>query len=463
MSAPDVDESMIDALRKSGTLNHCTFLLGAGASVSSGLPDWDTFAVRLLANSGALTAEVTARQLLSKQDPMLVVEAARTKSGEKWDTNLKAALYWGNPNLDPSPLHLAVAAHILSTKDVNASVSTLNFDDVLERTLNSEVPSIARSVFDGDKTEAKIDVMHLHGLITPERTENVILTLTDFTEIIAKADSWQSSYISEALQNGALLIAGTSYRDPDLRQWLRLALSSKPEGHSVIVILARQGFQLSREDFEALQGTLSEQWKAIGVEPLLVQDHTDAAQLINEIRFIHEPGYLSPQQRAATIWQTHKENFEEWQTEYVSKLRENASELKQTLSVTNLSLTLWLSNGKSQLARWAAHDRHYLSADTLRLVSTGHDSHWIAGQALGNDTLLLKELEQNSSGRWTSVLAIPIPVGHPRFSTVSVAVLTIGLPKTTAEIEDSRMLWGNYLSTAADDWGTLLSRNAFGQ
>jgi hypothetical protein len=32
---------------------------------------------------------------------------------------------------------------------------------------------------------------HLHGVITPQSAESVVLTLTDFTDLIADLQSWQ--------------------------------------------------------------------------------------------------------------------------------------------------------------------------------------------------------------------------------------------------------------------------------
>ncbi|MBX4378169.1 SIR2 family protein, partial [Mycobacterium tuberculosis] len=86
-------------------------------------------------------------------------------------------------------------------------------------------------------------------------------------------------YIASAVARGALLIAGTSYRDPDLRHWLHAALKDKPDDRAAIVMLAREGFALTKTQFKMAREVLANQWRAVGIEPVLLEDHADAAQL----------------------------------------------------------------------------------------------------------------------------------------------------------------------------------------
>jgi len=45
---------MMDLFQDSGAEKNTTILLGAGASTTSGLPDWDELAMRLLVRSGSV-------------------------------------------------------------------------------------------------------------------------------------------------------------------------------------------------------------------------------------------------------------------------------------------------------------------------------------------------------------------------------------------------------------------------
>lgn len=111
---------------------HLTILLGAGASAPSGLPTWDEFAERLAIQSGLVPDGATARILLEKQDPTIILEAAHARSGKNWDSYLREALYGGlavRPS--PSALHFAAVGHFLESPE-STTLSTLNFDVLLE-------------------------------------------------------------------------------------------------------------------------------------------------------------------------------------------------------------------------------------------------------------------------------------------------------------------------------------------
>ncbi len=453
----------MDRFRNSGADVHTTILLGAGASTTSGLPDWDTFATRLLLQSRSVLEEETAKLLLSRQDPLIVVEAARVAFGKKWEPKLRNALYDGVSSLDPSPLHLAAVGHFLAGKGEDSSLVTLNFDTLLEEAIQGEMGCEAIAVVDAEPHDSAHAVHHLHGVITPTRTESVILTLSDFTSLIAASDSWQSEYFRSALSRGALVIAGTSYRDPDVRQWLHAAVHEHRAENSAFVLLAREGFAVSKEDFKRIEIALSDQWKAVGLTPVLLQDHSDAAQIIRELRHFHGDDYQSPQERAVEVWHRHSRDFDELQLKYVERLEVGAATMKEALDVMKLNLTLWLSDGEGRLARWAAQDRLYRDFDALRTVETGHDSPWIAGRALGADALLFQDLDHDGTKQWKSVLAIPVPVRHPNFPTLSSAVLTIGLPDSASRFESSNLTWGPPLAELADELGSLLSSVAFGE
>jgi hypothetical protein len=84
VSAPDLTATTMARFRDSGADEHTTILLGAGASTTAGLPDWDDLAARLLVRSGSVGGEEAARLLVARQDPLLVAEAARAASGADW-------------------------------------------------------------------------------------------------------------------------------------------------------------------------------------------------------------------------------------------------------------------------------------------------------------------------------------------------------------------------------------------
>lgn len=463
VSAADLTAETMKTFRRSGLETHTTFLLGAGASVTSGLPGWDEFATRLLVQSGSVDSGETAEILLERQDPLIVVEAARVALGNRWHQKLRSALYQGVASYEPSPLHLAAVGHLLDGETADTSLSTLNFDTLIEKALETETGEEVDSLVGLASDRTRLGVYHLHGVITPQRADDVILTLTDFNDLIADAHSWQLEYLKAALDKGVLIIAGTSYRDPDVRQWLHAALREKPLKHAALVLLTRQSFAVSKVQFSAIKSVLSDQWRAVGLEPVLLEDHSDAAQIIRELRHVTTPEYLAPQQRSQMLWQRHAARFQELQGEHVDQLRRDASRMKEALDVERLNMTLWLANGEGDLVKWAAQDRVYRDLDSLRTVSTGHDSDWIAGKALGVDEVLFQDLPEDPTRRWRSVLAAPLPVPHPHLPAHSGAVLTLGLPEDASHYEASALMWAESLADIANDWGLRLAEVAFNQ
>jgi hypothetical protein len=436
-------------------MDHLTLLLGAGASTSSGLPDWDTLAVRLLVRTKQAN-ESAARLLVSKQDPLLVAEAARAALGSSWISKLRASLYEGTIDISPSPLHLAAAAHLLSGSG-DTTLLTLNFDTLLEDAIADGGSNEVISDAEGLIPDHSNVVHHLHGILNKKTARKVVMTLSDFNDLLGTEDSWQLNAVRTALKRGALVIAGTSYRDPDVRRWLHVAFEDQPLEHAALVLLARQAFGMTLAEFEEIKDVLASEWRAAGLEPILLQDHTDAAQIVRELRTLQAVGYRAPQDRARELWNAHETAFDYLQRTYSDRLLEDARIIQDAMEVESLNLTLWLADGNGSLARWAAQDRYYRDVHELRRVATGHDSPWIAGQALGAEEVLFMDLDDGITRRWRSVLAVPVSVRLDGLAEFASAVISVGLPGSVGDYERNRGLWLEALLTVANDWSSRLT------
>jgi hypothetical protein len=461
MSAPDLTTAMMTQFQLSGIEKHLTLLLGAGASTNSGLPNWDELAVRLLLRSKSVTSIDAARLLVARQDPMLVAEAARKSPGANWHRSVKAALYEGATDLTPSSLHVAAASHLLAGTGSDTTLMTLNFDTLLEGAIRDGTPTHVEARADGERPDGVHAVHHLHGIVSPDEVRDVVLTLSDFNVLIGDSASWQLELLKNAVNAGALVIVGTSYRDPDVRRWLHVALADQPHDHAALVLLARQGFDLSRAQFAELKDALADQWRSIGFEPVLVEDFSDAAQIVRELRSIHNEGYQAPQERARVIWDAHTDQFEGLQRRYSDQLEVDASQLREALDVDHLNVTLWLADAQGHIARWAAQDRHYRDSSDLRLVDSGHDSQWIAGRALGGESVLFQDLKSGGTRRWSTVLAVPVRVEHSGLPEFATAVISVGLPGIAKDYEPSSALWLDCILSIANAWSKRLVDSAF--
>jgi hypothetical protein len=303
------------------------------------------------------------------------------------------------------------------------------------------------------------EVHHLHGVVGFEvgAAQEVVLTLSDFTALSGSARPWQVSALQEGLQRGPMLLAGTSYRDPDLRQWLHELTQARGGGAAsqLVVLLARQGLGLGREQFERVQDALVQQWGGIGVQAILIHDHSDAAQAVRELPFLTSRDYQPPRARAGVLWAAHLDDFTSLQRQHPQELQDDLQLLRPHLG-EGANLTLWLSDGRGQLVRWAAHDRMYRHPDHLRRVPTGHDSPWIAGQCLGRDDILARDLAETvTTRRWRSVVAAPIVVDLPGGPPFSAAAVSSAIPEP---LEGKDLdAWQDALTEVADGWSRRLA------
>ncbi|WP_426724865.1 SIR2 family protein [Curtobacterium flaccumfaciens] len=452
MSAPDLSANVMAPFQSSGCDKHVTLLLGAGASTSSGLPGWDTLAARLLLESGSVTSIEAAEQLVKRQDPLLVAEGARTALAKRWDHRVRNALYKGLSDLVPTALHLAAAGHALASEPDDTTVITLNFDTLLEDAIEIDGEGLSDSRVDATRPAGLHAVHHLHGIASTTTSKDVILTLTDYNELLGNPDCWQQELLTTSAAQGAIVIAGTSYRDPDVRRWLHVALQGAPADNAALVLLARQAFGVSRTEFDRIQLALADQWKSAGLIPVILEDFTDAAQIIRELRHLHDAGYQAPQERAARLWQAHETQFDALQEAYSDYLLQDSAVLRDAFDVEQLNVTLWLADGEGHVARYASQDRRYRSVDDVRRVPSGHDSPWNAGKALGAESIEFNDLGDNTTSRWGTVFTVPIRVSLDGLPDIATAVLSVGLPDTAQSYEESRAMWFEVSLDIANAW-----------
>ncbi|UYF97169.1 SIR2 family protein (plasmid) [Rhodococcus aetherivorans] len=436
-------------------------LLGAGASAAAGLPDWNTFAVELLTRSGAITDRDTAKAFLGGQDPAIVAEAAKDAAGNTWPSLLESALYGETP-VDPAALHYAAAALAEKRGPETISLFTLNYDELLEVALHNVLDALGRStgVFSRGKVRPRAphgdyEVHHLHGFLPPGASadDSVVLTLSDYNKLGQRQVPWQVSALQETLQKGPLILAGTSYRDPDIRQWIH-DLTSEDRDAEVLVFLAREGMGLDRTQFERVEMALKNQWSALGVHVIATHDYTDAAQALREFPHLGEDGYLTPRERASALWEKNVSQFSMLQQGDSNELEQDLAILQEMLPDLG-NLTLWLTDGTGGLVRWAANDRTYKHPNHLRREVPGHDSPWIAGQCIGRNDLLIRELSRpGSTSRWHSVAATPVVAELPGGPALPCGVISAA---STTAIDDAQIDEVNFaFAELSEKWSELL-------
>ena len=453
--------AQFDALREG---SHLTLLLGAGASAPSGLPDWDEFAVRVAVASGVVPSREAGALLVDKQDPMIVLQAARQRAGVAWESMLSDALYASPEARDrqPSSLHLAAAGHYETASD-STTLATLNFDTLLERSLMADSGRDVYGAITGKPHESGVTVHHLHGIIDGEIVADPVVSFTDYADRVANPIAWQRGFLEDALDKGPMLIAGTTYRDPDLRHWLHLISADSKSRHSCIVTIVREGLRLTRDEFAMLDGALIAEWQSIGLEALALQDFADVAGVIRELAYASLPDYRAPSERARQVWLQQNRRLMALQAEYAAALERDAQLIAEAIGATAHRGTLWLAAPKGKLARWASASTQYQSVRQMKRVPTGHDSPWISGEAMGAEKVTLKDVAKDDrvTPHWRSALAIPIMVSDGVLPSFAAAVVTFGLESTAVAAWERQEEWEATARDLSRDWGTRLSDIAF--
>jgi hypothetical protein len=446
---------------------HLSVLLGAGASVAAGLPSWDDLALRLLRRAGAIEDATTARAYLATHDPLVVAEAARAVSGGDWINVVRAAMYDESVELFPRALHLAVA-YLAATRPADVTLLTLNLDDLLEEALRDAVSELGRGERVVSRTAAsprgksgEHEVQHLHGLLPRAMQEPaagvIVLTLSDYNQLGVTPNPWQASALADAISRGPLLLAGTSYRDADIRQWLHSIQDQlESKGGSVFALVAREVLGLTRRQFSDVADPVRQQWSAVGIEAVLVQDHSDAAQVLREIPECMREGYRLPRDRAEALFARHVDDFTSLQAHHSETLDADRERLPIG-SGEETDLTLWLADGSSDLVRWASHDRVYRSAEKLRRVPLGFDSAWVAARATSQSEVVVVATDQAQQGirRWRTVIAAPITTAIAGGPNLTVGALSAA---TTATVTgDEETTWREAMADLVETWADRLA------
>ncbi|GGH41244.1 hypothetical protein GCM10010921_13710 [Microbacterium album] len=407
-----------------------------------------------------------ANKLLKHNDPHILLEAARDGAAD-WEQALTRALYPPESFPTPSALHISAAGHYLADPK-RTTLATLNYDVLLEHALVSGMPDDTSGVaiVTGENAPRSDDpqVFHLHGVITDSLVRDAIVSFDDYARLVAEPSPWQRGFLEDALSRGALTLMGTSYRDPDIRQWLHTLCGSGSSPHPAIVLVVRESLGLSHEEFLHAEATLRRVWESIGLTALTTHSFVDAAQILRELSFLDSADYASPDERVGRAWSEHARRFAALQREYSDALAGDRDTMRVTLGTGVPQATLWLARPGGRLARWASHDRYYRSPRELLHAPTGHDSSWLAGKALGTERQVLDDISPKAparDARRRSVLAIPLILGdgvHPEFAG---AVLTFGLERPAEHYARDQSRWAGVADKLAKDWGRRLSANAF--
>lgn len=245
-----VNRSDLVGLQRAWQHRQLVLFLGAGVSLSYGIPGWNNLVLDLLFDQAAQTRRlgtlmphyrravtswladyfeynpVVLARLVEDQLNDRNARLARRKKGAPEGAfleSIRSKLYLDlrKPQV-PSSLE-AVAKLIQKAPDRIPAVVTLNFDDLLERELTRlKVPH--ESVSCAQRTNhGPLPIIHPHGFIPQTgdlSKQRVVFTERDYHQLTESMFHWALTEIVWHLRHHTVLFVGLSMSDPNLRRLL---------------------------------------------------------------------------------------------------------------------------------------------------------------------------------------------------------------------------------------------------
>lgn len=299
--------SVLDDLRSSFRAGRLEYLVGAGASISAGLPDWNELNRRLLGEFLARKysqlefedrdLEVAAAAFVEQFGREAVVDHVRDEGRRRFPSSLRKALY---PRVAfyPTSYHFELVAALNSAQRLRLArpqrLISFNFDNLLEQA-GKILGSRLEAVWDGSGRKPPYGhVVHPHGFVPPSGTLHrgkLVLSERDYLE--ADAD-WAQSVLRPLFRKSGvdLLLVGLSIADPRLRKLLLQRMESfTPAGRQnrIFAILPESHAPANSEFIERVTHRLLREnvrhfWRSWQLEVVYIKGYDEVPFLLRQIR-----------------------------------------------------------------------------------------------------------------------------------------------------------------------------------
>jgi SIR2-like domain len=310
----------IEELRRAYRANDLILVLGAGVSMSAGIPDWNTLVSGLLIlmikenlppklESTDAERLAIASRLRELQGTTPLLEARYIRSGlkEPFETAVSKLLYANSDKAkEKSSILLRSLARLCVPRRSGVglkSVVTYNFDDLLEQQL-SELGIPFRAIYrDGDFSDQdELSVYHVHGFLPrdPAKYEKVADSLLVFSEeryhsLMVEPYSWANLIQLTAFRESTCLFVGLSLTDPNLRRLLDIAAKSNksPRHFAILKRLEPKSLSYPRKKavrpdvlqaFASAHHDLQEaSLRELGVNVIWIKDHDEITTITDAL------------------------------------------------------------------------------------------------------------------------------------------------------------------------------------
>jgi len=260
-------KQQIPFLKELNSKDKLSIFLGAGISVSCGLPDWSA-----LINS--LKEEVEL-QNVRFDDGEDIANVARSIFDYKFNSVVAYCLYKNELAISDSALAIANSGV--------RNIVNFNFDDILEEIYQSEcIDHVV--VLSGEKFNLNNDhitIFHPHGYLGRFDSEyehsesNIVLSKSDYESLYKNHYCLTNLIQLSMLMTKTVLFVGMSMTDPNI---IRLLKKSREVG------VRSWHYALMKIETQEKKEKETKRLRNIGVDPVWYRDHSEIPTIIKKIR-----------------------------------------------------------------------------------------------------------------------------------------------------------------------------------
>lgn len=309
-----IKEVRTQRLKERYLTQNVTLFLGAGVSISAGIPLWATLIHRMFiymiytqfGNEKLLDEERGAIGRLAEhnQEGTPLTQVRYISSGltkDEYFHIIRQSLYEKDIDIDTQLLNAiaALSKPRYAHKGLKGIV-TYNFDDLLERKLAEK--EIDYKIIFREKdipNPDTLNVYHVHGYLPHEETGPIdpnmtlILSEADYHELYQDVYSWSNLTQLNAFRETTCLFVGCSMEDPNLRRLLDVYRRSCEEPRHY-AILKRKTLNAAEElqdlypdrlqQYQQLDDNIRDNYfRSIGINVIWVDDYDEVPIILQQI------------------------------------------------------------------------------------------------------------------------------------------------------------------------------------
>lgn len=275
----------ISGLNKTGKL---ALFLGAGISVSCGLPDWPDLMAQVA--SKIWKADTDLVDLIVQENQIISARHAKRAGMAHLNTVVADCLY---------DREITLSSNILAIADSGIKkICTFNFDDLLEEaflTLGTEV----KVVLEGDSYDSvseETTVFHPHGLLERAsrsqelESAKLVVSEDDYNSLYSSPYSWANLLLLGLLTNYSVLFVGMSLSDPNIRRLLDVVRGNGFTNQHFAILRDPCGSATEEQKlhFERVKKMKEMDLRHFRVTPWWVAEYSDIGRIFQRIRVVED-------------------------------------------------------------------------------------------------------------------------------------------------------------------------------